>query len=82
MSDTDAAQRLVLAQDMLPASLLDIDPERVANISQNLNQYFPDDNSILTSEEYAVGGVKRTKSLAIKDRVTCGFHVGNTAHLP
>lgn len=67
---------------MLPASLLDIDQEIIGTVSQNLNQYFPDDNSILTSEEYEIGGVKRTKSIAIKDDQTFGFHMGNPAHLP
>lgn len=36
----------------------------------------------MTSEEYEIGGVQRTKSVAIKDNQTFGFHMDNTDHLP
>ena len=38
-----------------------------------MNQFFPDDNSIMTSEEYQIGGVTRTKSIVYKDKMTFGL---------
>jgi len=49
-----------LDEEMVPNQMLDVDDMRVKNIKQTLNQFFPDDNSIMTSEEYEIGGVKRT----------------------
>lgn len=53
--------------------MLDIDDHRVTSVNQCLNQFFPDDNSIMTSEEYQIGGVSRTKSIVYKDKMTFGL---------
>jgi hypothetical protein len=52
-------------------------------VNQVLNQYFPDDNSIMTSEEWEIGGIKRTKSIVYKDGFTFGLRtVPDGGHLP
>jgi hypothetical protein len=58
---------------MVPVQMLDIDDLRVKGINQTLNQFLPDDNSIMTSEEYEIGGIKRIKSIVYKDKFTFGI---------
>ena len=53
--------------------MFDIDDFRVKNVNQTLSQFLPDDNSIMTSEEYEVGGITRTKSIVYKDKITFGL---------
>ena len=73
VTDADPPTKLVLAQDMLPKALLDLDGQRVLSVCQNQQQYFPDDNSIMTSEEYEVGGSKRVRSFVHKNETNFGF---------
>lgn len=62
--------------------MLDIDDHRVQSVAQTLSQCFPDDNSVMTSEEYELGGIKRTKSIVYKDGFTFGLRtVQNGGHL-
>lgn len=52
-------------------------------MGQVLSQFFPDDNSIMTSEEWEIGGIKRTKSIVYKDGFTFGLRtVPDGGHLP
>lgn len=84
-TDADPPQKLVLAGDMLPAALLDVDGQRVQTVGQHCQQYFPDDNSIMTSEEYEIGGRKRLRSLVHKNDMTFGFRLledGAKEYLP
>ena len=53
--------------------MIDIDNSRIQSIKRNLIQYFPDDNSIMTVEEWEVGGVQRSKNIIYKDGFTFGF---------
>ena len=63
--------------------MLDIDDHRVQTVGQVLSQFFPDDNSIITSEEWEIGGIKRTKSIVYKDGFTFGLRtVPEGGHLP
>lgn len=65
--------RFVLDHENLPKEMINIDDRIIKNINQTLNQYFPDDNSIMTSEEYEIGGIKRIKSIITKDGLTFGL---------
>lgn len=49
---SDPPVKFTLDEEMIPYQMLDIDDHRVTSLNQTLNQFFPDDNSILTSEEY------------------------------
>jgi hypothetical protein len=59
---------------MLPENLLDIDSAKIQQIIQGQAQYLPDDNSVMTSEEYEIGGSKKKKTIVYKDDVTFGFN--------
>lgn len=80
---SEPAVKYLLDPELVPTQMLDVDDHRVQNVSQTLNQFFPDDNSILTSEEWEIGGVKRTKSIVYKDGFTFGLRtVPEGGHLP
>ena len=51
----------------------DVDDQRIQNIEQTLRQFFPDDNSVINSEEYVIGGERRKKSIVYKDQYTFGI---------
>ena len=53
--------------------MLDIVNQDFKIISQSSNQFFPDDNSTITSEEYEIEGVKGIKSNIYKDKFSVGF---------
>lgn len=53
--------------------MLDVDDQKIQNIEQTLRQFFPDDNSIINSEEYLIGGERRKKSIVYKDKYTFGL---------
>jgi hypothetical protein len=70
---SDAPVKYTLDEEMVPGVMLDIDDFRVKNVNQTLSQFLPDDNSIMTSEEYEIGGITRTKSIVYKDKLTFGL---------
>ena len=75
--------KYLLDPEFIPSQMLDIDDHRVQTINQVLSQFFPDDNSIMTSEEWEIGGKKRTKSIVYKDGFTFGLRtVPDGGHLP
>lgn len=60
--------------------MLDVDDQKIQNIEQTLRQYFPDDNSIINSEEFLIGGERRRKSIVYKDKYTFGLRQVDTAN--
>ena len=77
---SDAPLKFILDKTVIPETLLMIDSQRVQNIEQTINQFFPDDNSIINSEVFEIGGKKVTRSIVQKDKYTFGFSKG-TSHL-
>jgi len=70
---SDPPVKYILDEEMVPPQMLDVDDNRVKNIKQTLNQFFPDDNSIMTSEEYEIGGDKKTRAYVYKDKLEFGL---------
>jgi hypothetical protein len=79
---TDPPVKYQLDEEMIPPNMIDIDDQRVRNIKQTLNQYLPDDNSIITSEEYHLGGVLRIKPVVYKNKLQFGFRNVTNQFLP
>lgn len=53
--------------------MYDIDFNCIQNINHTVQQFLPDDNSIVNSETYEVGGNKYKRSVVYKDKITFGF---------
>lgn len=79
---SDAPVKYTLDEEQVPTQMLDVDDLRVQNIKQTLNQYFPDDNSIITSEEYSIGGQNRVKPIVYKDQLQFGLREVTNEFLP
>jgi hypothetical protein len=52
--------------------MLDIDNHKVQNVEQTFHQFFPDDNSIMNSETFSVGGELRKRTCVYKDKYVFG----------
>ena len=43
-------------EDLLPEKMLDVEDDKVQNISEKCCLMYPDDNSIMRVDHYSVGG--------------------------
>lgn len=72
-------------QSAIPESMIDIDYNLIKNIQQNVQQFYPDDNSIIQSEQFEVNGKTFRKSMVFKDKLTFGFaerETSKSSYLP
>jgi len=53
--------------------MLDVDDQLIQSVSQTIKQFLPDDNSIMSCEEYGIGGKMYKKSVVYKDNLEFGF---------
>jgi len=58
---------------MLPDLLLSVDDGKVGNVMEHSELFYPDDNSIMRVDSWAVGGVQSAKSVIYKDNLTFGL---------
>lgn len=69
----DAQVKLVMDPTSIPSSMYDIDFNCVQNLQHTVQQYLPDDNSIMNSETYEVAGKQYQRSVVYKDKFSFGF---------
>jgi len=60
-------------EDMLPESMLDIEDDKIQNITEKSGFMYPDDNSIMRVDHFSVGGFQFSKSLILKDNFKFGL---------
>ena len=60
-------------EDLLPERMLDVEDDKVQNISEKSGLMYPDDNSIMRVDHFTVAGKKFSKSLIIKDNLRFGL---------
>ena len=65
--------KFILDPSVVPKVMLDIDNMKILIVEQTINQFFPDDNSIINSETYSVGGVPYMQSTVYKDKYVFGI---------
>lgn len=65
--------KYTMDQTMMPEVMLDIDEAKIQNIEQSVKQFFPDDNSIMNSEDFSLGGESWRRSVIYKDNITFGI---------
>lgn len=64
--------KLLIDKAVIPKVMLDVDNHKIQNVEQTFNQFFPDDNSIINSETFSVGGVPYKRSVIYKDKYSFG----------
>ena len=60
-------------EDLLPDRMLEVEDDKVQNISEKCGLMYPDDNSIMRVDHYSVGGKNFSKSVVIKDNLRFGL---------
>jgi len=60
-------------EENIPRQLLNVDDGKIGNVREDSQLFYPDDNSIMRSDTWQVGGVSSKKSIIYKDNLTFGL---------
>jgi hypothetical protein len=74
--------RYVLDDEAVTGSLINIDDARIQNINEKSVMMYPDDNSIMRVDHFAVGGQQFAKSIVLKDNLRFGLRQKKAFDLP
>lgn len=67
-----------MEEENLPSSLLDIDDDKIQFISEKCDFLYPDDNSVIRTTHFSVGGCQFKKSMVTKDNLRFGLRQRST----
>lgn len=65
--------KYVLDEEALPSSLINVEDAKVQCITEKSALMYPDDNSVIRVDHFAVGGQQFSKSVIIKDNLRFGL---------
>ena len=60
-------------EEMIPDQMLQIDDQKIQNISEHSEMFYPGDGSIMKVDTYTVGGNTYKKSVVYKDNLVFGL---------
>lgn len=69
--------RLQFDDEMIPEQMLQIDDQKIQNISEHSEMFYPGDGSIMKVDTYNVGGNTYKKSVVYKDNLVFGLRKAN-----
>jgi len=65
---------------MIPETLLDIDDQKVSNIQESSQMFYPYDGSVMKVDQCSAGGLEFTKSIVLKDNIAFGLRKACDRH--
>lgn len=65
--------KYVLDEEALPSTLINVEDSKIQCVSEKSALMYPDDNSVIRVDHFAVGGCQFSKSIVIKDNLRFGL---------
>jgi hypothetical protein len=67
-------------EEMIPETLLDIDDQKVSNIQESSQMFYPYDGSVMKVDSCSAGGLEFNKSIVLKDNIAFGLRKACDRH--
>jgi hypothetical protein len=72
--------RYQMDEEMIPETLLDIDDQKVSNIQESSQMFYPYDGSVMKVDSCSAGGLEFNKSIVLKDNIAFGLRKACDRH--